>query len=205
MKSIIIITLFIVGFISCISSDVSKSNTNSKATDLPTFKYNPNALELGIIKAEKIKCSVCLQEKNYNYQSSFYSTHQVENICPWCIKDGSAAKKYNGVFVDVANCEKVNREEFIEELTTKTPTYSSWQQEFWLAHCGEFCAFDKYVAWEDIEELKEELKSDLDEIKSDYDISQNELEMYLTSNTGLQGYLFQCLHCKKHRLTVDFE
>jgi uncharacterized protein CbrC (UPF0167 family) len=34
-------------------------------------------------------------------------------------------------------------------------------------------------------------------------LNQEELEKYLINNGNMQGYLFQCLHCGKHRLTID--
>ena len=52
-------------------------------------------------------------------------------------------------------------------------------------------------------DLKEELTDDLNEIKADYGLTQQELEKYLVNKGSMQGYLFQCLHCGKHRLTID--
>jgi uncharacterized protein CbrC (UPF0167 family) len=172
-------------------------------TNLPHFKYNPNAEKLGIIKREKTSCPVCKQTRDFVYEGPFYSTGAVEGICPWCIKDGSAAKKYNGEFQDAASCDEVDKPEYVEELTTRTPGYSGWQQERWLSHCGDFCAFKDYVGWKEVKDLKEELADDLNQIRSDYGLTQTELENYLVKNGSMQGYLFQCLHCGKHRLTVD--
>ncbi len=64
--------------------------------DLPVFKYNPNALELGIIEEDETHCPVCEKKRNYVYRGSFYSEEEVEGICPWCIADGSAAAKFDG-------------------------------------------------------------------------------------------------------------
>lgn len=172
-------------------------------TDLPTFKYNPNAVKLGIINKERTTCPVCGQHRDYVYQGPFYCIEDVEGICPWCIKDGSAAKKYNGEFQDAASCDTVDNHEYLIELTTRTPGYSGWQQERWLSHCGDFCALKDYVGWKEIKDLKEELTDDLNQIKADYSLTQEELEKYLVNNGGMQGYLFQCLHCKQHRLAID--
>ena len=171
--------------------------------DLPEFKYNPNALKLGIIKREHTTCPVCEQEREFVYEGPFYSQDDAEGICPWCIKDGSAAEKYDGEFHDSASCDTVDKEESLIELTTKTPGYSGWQQERWLSHCGDFCALKDYVGWKEIKDLKDELEDDLEEIKSDYGLSQTELESSLVKHGSMQGYLFQCLRCGKHRLAVD--
>jgi uncharacterized protein len=173
--------------------------------ELPEFKYNPDALSLGIIKEQKTICPVCKLERDYVYEGPFYCIDEVEGICPWCIKDGSAAKKYDGAFQDDASCDSVSQPEYLKELTTRTPGYPGFQQEKWLSHCGDFCAFKGYAGWDEIEikHLEEELADDLNQVKSEYLLSQEELEEHLVNNGSMQGYLFQCLHCNKHRLAVD--
>ncbi|MBF8963192.1 CbrC family protein [Pontibacter sp. FD36] len=170
---------------------------------LPLFKYNPHAEKLGIIKKENTSCPACERKREYVYNGPFYSEDQVKGICPWCIKDGTAASKYEGAFQDAESCEDVDKQEYLVELTTRTPGYSGWQQERWLSHCGDFCALKGYVGWQEIKYMKDELTKDLDEIKSDYNLTQEQLEKYLVNNGSLQGYLFECLHCGKHRITVD--
>ncbi|EEM02735.1 hypothetical protein CN568_02045 [Bacillus pseudomycoides] len=120
---------------------------------LPTFKYNPNALELGIIKKEFTTCSVCKNEREYVYSGPFYSIERVESICPWCIANGNASKKFDGEFQDPHSCEEVSDEEKVKELIHRTPGYGGWQQEYWLSHCNDFCAFIGYVEWEEIAHL----------------------------------------------------
>jgi uncharacterized protein CbrC (UPF0167 family) len=200
---IIILTILTSSLLTPFSYGQEQKNDKNLMTQLPEFKYNSNAERLGIIKKEKTDCPVCGLERNYVYDGPFYSVNQIEGICPWCIKDGSAAKKYDGEFQDVASCDSVEKQEYLVELTTKTPGYSGWQQERWLSHCGDFCMLKDYVGWAEIIGLKEELTDDLNEIKSDYGLTEKELEKYLINKSGMQGYLFQCLHCGQHRLTVD--
>lgn len=111
--------------------------------------------------------------------------------------------KYDGEFLDVCSCEKVDSDDYMDELIHRTPGYNAWQQEEWLSHCGDFCAFVEYVGWEEISKLSKELKDDLDKIKSEFRFKQEELEKYLINDGSLQGYLFKCVVCGKHRLTVD--
>ena len=66
----------------------------------------------------------------------------------------------------------------MEELTLRTPGYSGWQQEKWLSHCGDFCALIEYVGWNQIKNLQDELNDDLENIKQDYGITQDELEKF---------------------------
>lgn len=170
---------------------------------LPKFKYNPNPILLNVIKKEKTKCPVCNIEREYVYNGPFYSREDVEGICPWCISDGSAAKKYNGQFQDDGNCDEVDKEEYIDELIHRTPGYYGWQQEYWLSHCGDFCAIVQYVGWEEIEHLDEELSEDITKICNEYGITKDEFQDWLINEGSFQGYLFKCIHCSKHRLYVD--
>lgn len=97
----------------------------------------------------------------------------------------------------------INHEEYIDELIFRTPGYHGWQQEYWLSHCGDFCAIVQYVGWKEIEHLEEELSEDIEEICSGGNVTKENLKQWLVNGGDLQGYLFQCVHCKKHRLHID--
>lgn len=108
---------------------------------LPNFKYHPYPIESGSVKQEDIICSVCNEERNFTYTGPIFCTEEVEDICPWCIKDGKAAKKYKAEFQDIDSCEKVNKKSYIDELIHRTPGYEALQQARWLSHCNDFCAY----------------------------------------------------------------
>ncbi|OWY18177.1 hypothetical protein C7N43_27940 [Sphingobacteriales bacterium UPWRP_1] len=180
--------------------------------NLPEFKYNPNALKLGIFEETDATCPVCNQQRGYRYTGPFYCRENPEDICPWCIKDGSAAKKYKGEFVDSASIEGYSGSpdvpgnipyppEAIDELIHRTPSYSGWQQEAWPGHCNDLCAFIDYAGSADIAPFLDELREDIDSFGYDEGMVEESLE----KNGTLAGYLFQCLHCGKHRLHVDSE
>lgn len=172
-------------------------------TELPHFKYQPNALKLGLIEKKNFTCSVCEIEREYAHVGGMYTAAKVTLMCPWCVADGSAAKKYDGVFIDATGCEKVTDPRKITELVTTTPKYLGWQEEAWLAHCDDYCAFMQYVGWKEIQHLKDDLMNDIEKIKSDWNFSQLEFEQSLVNGSGTQGYLFKCLHCDHYRLHVD--
>jgi hypothetical protein len=170
---------------------------------LPTFKYHPDPLTTGIIKNEQTTCPVCQQVRDYVYVGPFYTVSEVKGLCPWCIKSGAAAKAYDGSFQDESNCEDVAQPKYVDELIHCTPGYFGWQQERWLSHCGDFCAYLGNVGWNEIESKQSDLTADIDQIKSEMDLTQAEFERLLFKEGDFQGYLFQCLHCSKHRLTSD--
>lgn len=172
-------------------------------SNVPDFKYHPDPLKTGIILKEETLCPVCNQNKDYVYVGPFFCEDEVEGICPWCIKNGEAAKKFNGEFQDTSSCEYVEKEEYLDELIHKTPGYRGWQQEKWLSHCDDFCAFLGCVGWKEIENIKDELSEDIEKLKKDMNLSQEEFEKSLVIGGSHQGYLFKCIHCGKYRLNTD--
>ena len=90
----------------------------------------------------------------------------------------------------------------IHILIHRTPGYSGWQQEYWRAHCGDYCAFLGYVGARELRAL-----GALEDVLDDPMWDEEQKEMIRESVNGghLQCYLFQCLHCGKHLVWMDFE
>lgn len=68
--------------------------------ELPEFKYHPNPIATGAIKTSDETCECCGRERGDIYTSTLYAEEEIEFICPWCIADGSAANKFDGLFSD---------------------------------------------------------------------------------------------------------
>ena len=79
---------------------------------------------------------------------------------------------------------------------------SGWQQEYWRAHCGDYCAFLGYVGARELRAL-----GVLEEVLDDPMWDEEQKDMIRESVNGghLQCYLFQCLHCGKHLVWMDFD
>ncbi|MEK3794690.1 CbrC family protein [Paenibacillus sp. FSL R7-0204] len=56
-----------------------------------------------------------------------------------CQCSGAAAEKFAGSFIQDAEDIKVDDPAKIEELFSRTPGYTSWQGEQWLAACFNAC------------------------------------------------------------------
>lgn len=179
--------------------------------ELPQFKYSPNAYQLDIFEKVEGTCSICNEKRNIKYKRSFYAIEKPDYICPWCIANGAAAKKYNGEFNDYLGIEGVSPDpsdpppslpkDLILEICNKTPSYFAMQSEQWLCHCNEPCAFLGYVDSNDIKPILEELKEDIEvNIGFPSEVIINHLSK---DSSFYKGYLFQCLKCKKHRLHAD--
>lgn len=169
---------------------------------VPIFKYHLNPIKTGAFKTDKtVICDCCKKETDIYYEGPFYSVSDVEYLCPECIASGKAAGKFEGEFQDAASIDSVTDNEKIDELIHRTPGYCGWQQEYWIAHCNDFCAFKGYVLWNDIvkmgleKEIEETYREDINGI--DFNTVKECL------NGAMQGYLFQCLKCKKHFLYID--
>src|SRR5690554_1791916 len=122
---------------------LTEQTLKTEKMELPKFKYSPNAFELDIFENVEGTCSVCNEKRQIKYTSSFYSVEEPEYICPWCIADGKASEKYKGEFNDyegIENSENIEKE-LLLQASERTPSYTSWQQEVWLTHCNEPCAF----------------------------------------------------------------
>jgi uncharacterized protein CbrC (UPF0167 family) len=171
--------------------------------EIPSFKYNPDPFKVGVFQKEKSTCPVCGKETDVVYCGPFFSTEDVENICPSCIKDGTAATKFNGEFQDSASCEYVDSEEFLDELVHRTPGYCGWQQEVWLSHCSDFCQIVGVVGWNEIAHFENELRDEIDRITKEFNMTKDDLKKALIAGGSLQGYLFKCIKCGKMRLHVD--
>ena len=175
-----------------------------KLKGLPHFRYHPNPLETGAFEEteEPVLCDCCQNPTRVYYESPFYSIEDVDYLCPACIASGAAAQKYHGEFQDECSLEEgVEDTARLDELIHRTPGYQGWQQEYWRAHCGDYCAFVGYVGARELRAL-----GVMEEVLDDpvWTKEQGELIEQLVNGGGAQGYLFQCLHCGKHRLWIDF-
>jgi hypothetical protein len=140
-------------------------------------------------------CPVRQRRRGYAYIGPFDTEEEIEGICPWCIKDGSAARAFRGEFQDSASCEPVSSSEALDELLHHTPGYASWQQGEWKGHCGDFCACLGPVGYEEIAGFAEELVDDV----------PMETMRNLYKDGSPTGYLFRCLACGKHRIAWDID
>lgn len=172
---------------------------------LPFFRYHPYPLDTGAFELsnEGVVCDCCKKTTHIYYEAPFYSVEDIDYLCPSCIASGKAAEKFDGSFQDdysVDDC--VDDDEKLDELIHRTPGYCGWQQEYWRAHCGDYCAFLGYVGAMELHTL-----GVMDEVLDDsiWDDEQKEMIQKSVSGGHMQCYLFKCLHCGKHLVWMDFD
>lgn len=185
-----------------------ENKASKEEEDLPTFRYHPKPLQTGAFTVceDGEKCDCCGKTTKFVYTNPFYAEEEVDCLCPACIASGKAAKKFDGYFQDPESLDEgVADASKLAELTQCTPGYNSWQQERWRVHCGDFCAFVGYVGKKEIEEMGilEELLAD--DIWFEISDDPRELIDVLEKDGRVQGNLFQCLHCGRYLIWVDFD
>jgi len=168
---------------------------------LPHFRYHPNPLATGAFEElkEPVICSCCQKNTYITYKTPFYSIEEIENLCPDCIASGAAAEKFDGEFQDECSVDDVSDNEKLDELIHRTPGYCGWQQEYWRAHCDDFCAFLGYVGYRELKQM-----GIVDEVLEDLKLELSDIE-YMTNGGSMQGYLFQCIHCGKYCICIDYD
>jgi len=173
--------------------------------ELPEFKYHPNPIATGAIKTSDEACECCGRERGYIYTSTLYAEEEIEFICPWCIADGSAANKFDGLFSDDYPLQNAKlSEEIISEVCERNPGYNSWQQEEWQSHCGDACEFHGDTEKEELLALSGEvLELFLSKEMIKPDVWVNLLENYEKGGSPAV-YKFKCRKCSETIYTMDF-
>lgn len=165
---------------------------------LPKFRYHPNLYNNEIVHFDDGICQCC-GKKVKAYIDQMYTQEEIDCICLDCVSNGSAVKKFGGCFIQDA--EKVIKDEKkTEELFHKTPGYMSWQGEYWLTCCNDYCEFIEDVGTKELEDLEI-----ANEVFEDYE-KRNEyknVRANLVKGGSPSGYLFKCKHCGKYRIWVD--
>ena len=141
---------------------------------------------------------------NIWYSEPFYTAKGgIECLCPNCIANGMAASKFDGEFQNPESTDRVSNPDKLDELIHRTPGYCGWQQEYWIAHCDDYCAFVGYVGWKELVDMgiDGEIEKNYNQNLNGFDIKDVKECMY--NEGGMQGYLFRCLHCGEHFLYVD--
>ncbi|MDR6919110.1 uncharacterized protein CbrC (UPF0167 family) [Pseudomonas sp. 3296] len=107
---------------------------------LPVFRYYADPFKSGVMSPSGETCQCCGNATGYIYSGSFYSVADESHFCPWCVADGSAAKKFDGEFNDsfgIGMGEIELSEAVIGEVSRRTPSFFSFQQEQWWGHCDD--------------------------------------------------------------------
>ncbi len=171
---------------------------------LPKFKYYRDPLVDEIFKLDPdIPCLGCSRIRGYIYTGPVYTEKNfiLENhLCPWCIADGTAAKRFGARFNDAGMMDDVT-DEVRGEIEERTPGFESWQDVGWVACCKDAAAF---LGEAGSTELKRDfpgaIPAVMEILEDDYGYSGKEQKEFfdaLTKDDQPTAYVFQCLHCQE--------
>lgn len=126
---------------------------------LPSFIYHPEPLATGSIEPSEDECICCGEKTGYIYTGPVYAKDELdEQVCPWCIADGFAHKRFDAEFSDATGIGGGGQwdsvpDNVIQEICLRTPGFSGWQQEQWWTHCGDAAIFIGRAGKKELEAL----------------------------------------------------
>ncbi|RYF45697.1 MAG: CbrC family protein [Comamonadaceae bacterium] len=167
------------------------------ASELPSFRYHPDPVRSRVIVASPdTVCPACDKVTGWAYATQPYGLgEQPDNLCPWCIADGTAAERFGSEFV--GDTSGAVAPAVWAELNARTPGYLSWQGERWQVCCDDAAIFLGPVGWKELQAFPEAVAS---AVAQGW---REESLQHATSDGNLTAYLFRCSHCGKHLAHAD--
>jgi len=177
------------------------------AETLPVFRYHPDPVRTGSVKESATTSVVCGRSRNVVYCGSVYAVEERdEKICPRCIADGTAAQRLHAEFTDVGwGVPDDVPTAVLEEVSRRTPGFSAWQQDHWLYHCSDACAFLGRVGRAELDRHPDALDMLIHENDS-FGWTPERSRRFVDSldaNGEATAYLFRCLACGRHLAYSD--
>ncbi|QOF80833.1 CbrC family protein [Variovorax sp. 38R] len=170
---------------------------------LPVFRYHADPFASGVMRAASDTCECCGQATGYIYDGSFYAVGDASQFCPWCIADGSAAAKFDGEFNDadsVGMGEVALPPAVVDEVSRRTPSFFSYQQEQWWAHCNDAGCFLGEIEHVDRALLaSESARAFKQDMQAQEQLPTEAEWQWLLATPSRERhaavYVFRCLHC----------
>lgn len=177
------------------------------AAEMPTFRYHPDPVATGAIGEHRITCRCCGRPSRWAYLVPAYGVEDLrDSLCPWCIADGSAAARFRAVFTQIStsSTDGIDRA-VLDQIACRTPGFSGWQQERWLFHCGDGCAFLGAVGWEEVKSYPDAVETLRVEVAGWGFPSElvDDVLFDLDVDGEPTAYLFACLRCGRHLAYAD--
>ena len=90
---------------------------------LPMFVYHPDPIATGSVVPAQTECLACRRSRGLIYTGPVFAAEElVDELCPWCIADGSAAATFDAEFTDVGlGVPEGISEAILEVIATRTP------------------------------------------------------------------------------------
>jgi uncharacterized protein len=167
---------------------------------LRRFRYHPDPIATHSIQPrEGLTCGVCGEAGSHAYIGPYFADNfgfeNGDEICPWCIADGRAARDWNATFVPPANltdaAPRAMPQEVLAGLELRTPSFLCVEQEQWLDHHGEAAAYIGPVGSTNISGCRHRPRPPCAN-------AATSVERLRYDGDGPTAYLFRRLHCDWH-------
>lgn len=171
---------------------------------LPKFTYVADPVGAGVIAPSKQRCICCGKARGHIYTGPVYHEEEFDEcFCPWCIADGAAHRKFGVEFFDGEQIGDGGAwprvaAPVVEELVTRTPGFSGWQQERWFTCCGDAGVFLRAAGRT---ELTGELAAAVPDLFRGSGLTQEQVRDLVASmdaHGSPRAYLFRCRACGRY-------
>ena len=176
---------------------------------LPTFRHHPDPIRSGSVVSAATTCPACNRARGYVYAGPVFSeTDDLEDaLCPWCIADGTAHRKFDATFFDSEAVDDAVPTATVATITECTPGFHTWQSGRWPACCNDAAAFLMPFGITELRAQYRELEGFvLSHIIYELGISGGAATRMLEAlhrDQSPTGYLFQCPTCDTYHVHID--
>ncbi|HBB56227.1 MAG TPA: hypothetical protein DCZ49_08600 [Hyphomonadaceae bacterium] len=114
------------------------------AESLPHFAFFVDPFKDDAFERSEEACACCGKPRGWRATCGIYSEADPDTICPWCVADGSAARKFRGHFNTLETVDGLSQEH-AKAITERTPLPLTWQDFDWPCADGEPCVYLGHV------------------------------------------------------------
>jgi uncharacterized protein CbrC (UPF0167 family) len=173
---------------------------------LPTFRYYRDPLGDKTIEPSSATCAACGRARGFIVTTTSYGADVPGDaaFCPWCVADGTAARKFGAFFNEVDRGAEAEATAIVEH---RTPGFPTWQDWSWPTHCGDVGVYLGQPSGTELRANAEALAALLADV-AQYEWGRDEDYMrdFLDGLGGSQVvYLFECPRCGKQLVRWDLD
>jgi uncharacterized protein CbrC (UPF0167 family) len=180
----------------------NQSNQANKMDQPPIFPLFADPIREGVFKQSDKVCDVCGRGRGWIYTAATYGELDQPVVCPWCIHDGSAAKKgitFNDatIYPALPGTRQLSAKDrkWVEE---RTPGFNTWQGNHWLACCGGACVYLGEAEAADLAGRWAEAAASLFVAEADWsDEQKSKVVTSVHRGSSPAAYVFQCRECSR--------
>ena len=176
---------------------------------LPHFRFHPDPLLSGAVEPSTEPCGVCGQARGFVYTGNCYVEDEFEaQLCPWCIADGSAHRKFGVTFNEVALAPGID-EAAADEIEERTPGLTCFNPIDWPTCCGAPMAYLEPAGHTEIVARHPKLPTTLvPQMAAELRVPTGEAMRVFRSLQRDQSpcaHVFRCPTCETVRAAIDFD